>query len=219
MTELLENSKWSQLVHQESKTKQKPTHWENAFSYPWLNGVLRPSLDCRLSAPSPKHLVFGHSASPSRNTWQESTAVLKGLNFSVRKVCGFFSFEYLEKRKQRTKSKPQTLQPWQSLGSFSELNHDFASFLLTPSASLNLQMCMRGEKKKSFSGRIQSKGKSENKNLDNKVQLQKGAHLVWENHYCSRMMYLQVTSVDIFYVPAGMFFVVPCSRYCSFITR
>lgn len=101
--------------------------------------------------------------------------------------------------------------------SFSELNHDFASFLLTPSASLNLQMCMRGEKKKaSLEG---SRGKSENKNLDNKVQLQKGAHLVWENHYCSRMMYLQVTSVDIFYVPAGMFFVVPCSRYCSFITR
>lgn len=74
----------------------------------------------------------------------------------------------------------------------------------------------RGKKKASLE---RSRGKSENRNLDNKVQLQKGAHLVWAKHYCSRMMYLQVTSVDIFYVPAGMFFVVPCSRYCSFITR
>lgn len=217
MTELLENSKWSQLVHQESKTKQKPTHWENAFSYPRLNGVLRPSLDCRLSAPSPKHLVFGRSASPSRNTWQESAAVLKGLDFSVRKVCGFFSFYYLEKRKQRTKSKPQTLQPWQSLRTFVLRAESWLRFFSLDPFCISEFTNVHARGKKASLER--SRGKSENKNLDNKVQLQKGAHLVWENHYCSRMMYLQVTSVDIFYVPANMFFVVPCSRYCSFITR
>lgn len=87
----------------------------------------------------------------------------KGLNFYVRKIQG--SFSLVEEMETLHNIEVLEAQPWQRLREFSDVTHQCAAFLLILTTSWDLQMCMWGKMLPSKDTR----GRSENKNPDNKV--------------------------------------------------